>query len=142
MDMSKFSFQAQFYKNDIMMSLGTDTHPPVLINENEFTQWQDRFINFIERQANGENMMKSFTEGPFVKPKNDIPLTAEEITREKADREAKSNLMLALPNSVYNRIDCFKQNPMMMWTQLEKIMLGSAVLHCDERSAKDQSGKD
>ncbi|KAI3770920.1 hypothetical protein L6452_02068 [Arctium lappa] len=72
-------------------------------------------------------MMKSFTEGPFVKPKNDIPLTAEEITREKVDREAKSNLMLALPNSIYNRIDCFKQNPMMMWTQLEKIMLGSAV---------------
>ncbi|KAI3758297.1 hypothetical protein L6452_05856 [Arctium lappa] len=110
-----------------MMSLGMDTRPPILINENEFTQWQDRFINFIERQANGENMMKSFTEGPFAKPKNDIPATAEELSREKSDREAKSNLMLALPNSIYNRIDCFKNNLMMMWTHLEKIMLGSAV---------------
>ncbi|KAI3702141.1 hypothetical protein L6452_27867 [Arctium lappa] len=127
MDSAKFAFQAQFYKNDLMMQLGTNTRPPVLINENEFTQWQDRFINLIERQANGENMMKSFTEGPFIRSKNDTPLTAEEVKREKSDREAKSNLMLALPNSIYNRIDCFKHDPKMMWTQLEKIMLGSSV---------------
>ncbi|KAI3746358.1 hypothetical protein L6452_08788 [Arctium lappa] len=127
MDSAKFAFQARFYSNDLMMQLGTDTRPPVLINEEEFTQWQDRFINFIERQTNGENMMKSLSEGPFVKPKNDIPLTAEEIKREKADREAKSNLMLVLPNTIYNRIDCFKHDPNMMWTQLEKIMLGSSV---------------
>ncbi|KAI3669390.1 hypothetical protein L6452_40625 [Arctium lappa] len=85
MDSAKCAFQAQFYKNDLMMQLGKDTSPPVLINENEFTQWQDRFINFIERQANGENMMKSFTEGPFIRPKNDTPLTAEEVKREKAN---------------------------------------------------------
>ncbi|KAI3685526.1 hypothetical protein L6452_34774 [Arctium lappa] len=72
-------------------------------------------------------MMKSFTEGPFIRPKNDTPLTAEEVKCEKADREAKSSLMLALPNSIYNRIDCFKHDPKMMWTQLEKIMLGSSV---------------
>ncbi|KAI3729346.1 hypothetical protein L6452_18002 [Arctium lappa] len=127
MDSVKFAFQARFYSNDLMMQLGTDTRPPVLINEDEFTQWQDRFINFIERQSNGEYMMKSLSEGPFVKPKGDIPLTDDEIKREKADREAKSNLMLALPNTIYNRIDCFKHNPNMMWTQLEKIMLGSSV---------------
>ncbi|KAI3729953.1 hypothetical protein L6452_18626 [Arctium lappa] len=128
MDSAKFAFQAQFYKSDLMMQLGTDTRPPVLINEDEFTQWQDRFINFIERQANGENMMKSLSEGPFIRPKNDTPLTADEIKHEKADREAKSNLMLALTNSIYNLIDCFKHDPNMMWTQLEKIMLGSSVI--------------
>ncbi|KAI3735495.1 hypothetical protein L6452_14994 [Arctium lappa] len=127
MDSAKFALQARFYSNDLMMQLGTDTRPPVLINEDEFTQWQDRFINFIERQTNGENMMKSFTEGSFIRPKNDIPLTDDEIKREKAGREAKSNLMLALPNSIYNRIDCFKHNPNMIWTQLKKIMLGSSV---------------
>ncbi|KAI3770843.1 hypothetical protein L6452_01990 [Arctium lappa] len=41
MDSTKFSFQAQFYKNDLMMSLGTENRPPVLIDENEFTKWQD-----------------------------------------------------------------------------------------------------
>ncbi|KAI3667035.1 hypothetical protein L6452_42077 [Arctium lappa] len=137
------SLQAQIYKNDLMMSLGSDTRPPVLINENEFEQWQDRFINFIERQPNGENMMKSLTQGPMEIPRKVVPATttsvatsvdkalreydADEMLRHQADSQAKSNLILALPNSIYNRIDCFKHNPMMMWTQLEKIMLGTAM---------------
>ncbi|KAI3729548.1 hypothetical protein L6452_18209 [Arctium lappa] len=137
------SLQAQIYKNDLMMSLGSDTFPPVLINENEFEQWQDRFINFIERQPNGENMMKSLTQGPMETPRKVIPATtttpattvvkevreydADEMLRHQADSQAKSNLILALPNSIYNKIDCFKQNPMLMWTQLEKIMLGTAM---------------
>ncbi|KAI3759268.1 hypothetical protein L6452_06957 [Arctium lappa] len=137
------SLQAQIYKNDLLMSLGSDTRPPILINENEFEQWQDRFINFIERQPNGENMMKSLYEGLMVKKMKVIPATAttpattvetplseydeKELSRYKADSLAKSNLILALPNSIYNRIDCFKHNPMLMWTQLEKIMLGTAM---------------
>ncbi|KAI3664950.1 hypothetical protein L6452_43564 [Arctium lappa] len=137
------SLQAQLYKNDLMMSLGSETRPPVLINENEFEQWQDRFVNFIERQSNGENMMKALTEGPMVKPRKVIPAVgntpatevekslieydADELLRYQADNQAKSNLILALPNSIYNRIDCFKHNPMLMWTQLEKIMLGTAM---------------
>ncbi|KAI3707364.1 hypothetical protein L6452_25810 [Arctium lappa] len=137
------SLQAQIYKNDLMMSLGFDTRPPILINENEFEQWQDRFINFIERQPNGENMMKSLTQGPMETPRKVIPATAttpattvvkevrkydaDEMLRHQADSQAKSNLILALPNSIYNIIDCFKQNPMLMWTQLEKIMLGTAM---------------
>ncbi|KAI3677901.1 hypothetical protein L6452_37175 [Arctium lappa] len=137
------SLQAQIYKNDIMMSLGSDTRPPVLINENEFQQWQDRFINFIERPPNGDNMMKSLTEGPMERLMKEIPATAttqatrvekaireydaDELLRYQADSQAKSNLIIALANSIYNRIDCFKQNPMLIWTQLEKIMLGSAV---------------
>ncbi|KAI3771128.1 hypothetical protein L6452_02286 [Arctium lappa] len=137
------SLQAQVYKNDLMMSLGSDTRPPVLINENEFEQWQNRFINFIERQPNGDNMMKSLTEGHMERLMKVIPATAttlattvekalreydaDELLRYQADNQAKSNLILALPNSIYNRIDCFKQNPMLMWTQLKKIMLGTVV---------------
>ncbi|KAI3729576.1 hypothetical protein L6452_18237 [Arctium lappa] len=66
MDSAKFALQAKFYSNDLMMQLGSDTRPLVLTNEDEFTQWQDSFINFIERQTNGENMMKSLSEGPFT----------------------------------------------------------------------------
>ncbi|KAI3770099.1 hypothetical protein L6452_01220 [Arctium lappa] len=127
MDSAKLAFQAQFYKNDLMMSLGTNTRPPVLIDENEFTQWQDRFVNFIERQTNGANMMKSLTEGPFIKPNQEIPATPDEVLRIKVDRELSANLMLALPNSIYNRVDHYKNYPNQMWEQLEKIMLGSSV---------------
>ncbi|KAI3684864.1 hypothetical protein L6452_34091 [Arctium lappa] len=88
MDSEKFAFQAQFYKSDIMMSLGTETRPPVL---------------------------------------STAEYTPDELVQYKADRDVKANLMLALPNSIYNRIDCFKNNPKLMWAQLEKIMLGSSV---------------
>ncbi|KAI3715315.1 hypothetical protein L6452_22294 [Arctium lappa] len=131
---SKFAYQAQFYKNDLMMSLGTENRPPVLIDENEFTQWQDRFLNFIERQKNGNDMMIILSEGPFEKPKLASGLykptkeySHDELSAYQADRDIKENLMLALPNSVYNRIDCFKTHPNLMWQQLEKIMLGSSV---------------
>ncbi|KAI3672969.1 hypothetical protein L6452_39074 [Arctium lappa] len=109
MDSAKFAFQAQFYKNDIMMSLGTETRPPVLVDENEFTQWQDRFLNFIERQKNGDDMMKILTEGSFEKTilasgmtKPIAEYTPDESLQYKDDRDIKANLMLALPNSIYN----------------------------------------
>ncbi|KAI3715260.1 hypothetical protein L6452_22234 [Arctium lappa] len=88
-------------------------------------------------------MMKSLYEGPMVKEMKVIPATSttpatavetplseydeKELSRYKADSLAKSNLILALPNSIYNIIDCFKHNPMLMWTQLDKIMLGTAM---------------
>ncbi|KAI3757765.1 hypothetical protein L6452_05308 [Arctium lappa] len=134
MDSEKVAFQAQFYKSDLMMSLGTETRPLVLVDENEFTQWQDRFLNFIERQKNGDDMMKILSEGSFEKPllasgmpKPTVDYTPAESVQYKAYRDIKANLMLALPNSIYNRIDCFKNHPKLMWAQLEKIMLGSTV---------------
>ncbi|KAI3729865.1 hypothetical protein L6452_18536 [Arctium lappa] len=127
MDSAKLAFQAQFYKNDLMMSLGTDTRLPILIDENKFTQWQDRFLNFIERQTNGANMMKSLTEGPFIKTNKEIPAAPDEVLQIKVDRELSANLMLALPNSVYNRVDHYKNYPNQMWEPLEKIMLESSV---------------
>ncbi|KAI3692849.1 hypothetical protein L6452_32673 [Arctium lappa] len=100
------------------------------------------FENF-RLQPNGDNMMKSLTEGPMERLMKVIPATAttlattvekalreydaDELLRYQTDNQAKSNLILALPNSIYNRIGCFKQNPMLMWTQLEKIMLGTTV---------------
>ncbi|KAI3746684.1 hypothetical protein L6452_09123 [Arctium lappa] len=87
----------------------------------------NRFLNFIERQVNGDNMMKSLTKVPFVKPNKETPPTNEEASRLKADRELRANLMLALPNSVYNRVDHCKDYPNLLWAQLEKIMLGSSV---------------
>ncbi|KAI3697762.1 hypothetical protein L6452_30859 [Arctium lappa] len=79
-------------------------------------------------------MLIILSEGPFEKPKLASGLykptkeyTHDELSTYQADRDIKANLMLALPNSIYNRIDCFKTHPNMMWQQLEKIMLGSSV---------------
>ncbi|KAI3697194.1 hypothetical protein L6452_30032 [Arctium lappa] len=137
------SLQSQVYKNELMMSLGTDTRPPVLINENEYSQWRDRFINFLERQQNRDYMVHALTNPPFERPVKIIPATAnteqstilkpvdeyneEESLKYNGERIAKSNLILALPNHIYNRVDCYKNNLKLMWNHLEKIMLGSVV---------------
>ncbi|KAI3678404.1 hypothetical protein L6452_37695 [Arctium lappa] len=137
------SLQSQVYKNELIMSLETDTCLPVLINENEYSQWRDRFINFLERKQNGDYMVRALTYPPFERPVKIIPATAnteqstilkpideyneEESLKYNGERIAKSNLILALPNHIYKRVDCYKNNLMLMWTHLEKIMLGSVV---------------
>lgn len=120
--------QANMYTNDNPMSPRSNNIPPVLINETNFEQWRDRFIDFIERQENGENMMRSFTEGPMRKMQKKIPATAtedeyivekdystDELNRLKADKEVSSNLILALPKHIIKKIECFKQNMSEVW---------------------------
>ncbi|KAI3772139.1 hypothetical protein L6452_03314 [Arctium lappa] len=107
------SLQAQIYKNDLMMSSGSDTHPPVLITENEFEQWKAVPATTTSVATSVEKALREYD--------------ADEMLRHQADSQAKSNLILSLPNSIYNIINCFKQNPMLMWTQLEKIMLATAM---------------
>ncbi|KAI3672687.1 hypothetical protein L6452_38784 [Arctium lappa] len=92
-----------------------------------------RFL-LLERISNGNDMMNILSEGPFEKPKLASGLykptkeySPNELSQYQADRDIKANLMLALPNSIYNRIDCFKTHPNLMWQQLENIMLGSSV---------------
>ncbi|KAI3772541.1 hypothetical protein L6452_03728 [Arctium lappa] len=146
------SLQSQVYKNELMMSLGTDTRLPVLINENEYSQWRDRFISFLERKQNGDYMVHALTNPPFERPVKIIPATAnteqstilkpvdeyneEESLKYNGERIAKSNLILALPNHIYKRVDCYKNNLMLMWTHLEKIMLGSMVVTVESNEQK------
>ncbi|KAI3735632.1 hypothetical protein L6452_15139 [Arctium lappa] len=46
------------------LSIGTDVKPPVLF-KGEYEQWKDRFLDFIDRHSNGENILLSITEGPM-----------------------------------------------------------------------------
>ncbi|KAI3735635.1 hypothetical protein L6452_15142 [Arctium lappa] len=46
------------------LSIGTDVKPPVLF-KGEYEQWKDRFLDFIDRYSNGENILLSITEGPM-----------------------------------------------------------------------------
>ncbi|KAI3769206.1 hypothetical protein L6452_00306 [Arctium lappa] len=46
------------------LSIGTDVKPPVLF-KGEYEQWKDRFLDFIDRHSNGENIFLSITEGPM-----------------------------------------------------------------------------
>ncbi|KAI3672589.1 hypothetical protein L6452_38684 [Arctium lappa] len=67
------------------LSIGTDVKPPVLF-KGEYEQWKDRFLDFIDRQKNGKNILTSIKEGP-------MPTVFEDISNEGNDSDGapKSN---------------------------------------------------
>ncbi|KAJ9565102.1 hypothetical protein OSB04_001068 [Centaurea solstitialis] len=108
--------------------------------------WRDRFLDFIDRQDLGEYIRLSLKEGPKVfteeKPAqldSDPPvaahtvlkkfedMTVEEKNRHKADKLAKSFMLLGLPNDIYFTIDSHNSTGKEMWDQIEKQMLGTSV---------------
>ncbi|KAI3715182.1 hypothetical protein L6452_22152 [Arctium lappa] len=95
------------------LSIDPDVKPHVLF-KGEYEQWKDRFLDFIDKHANGENIMLSITEGPMK-------------SRYKADKQARSLLLQSIPNEIYIKIDGYKANAKKMWDQLQKMMMESKV---------------
>ncbi|KAI3729798.1 hypothetical protein L6452_18467 [Arctium lappa] len=135
------------------LSIGTDAKPPVLF-KGEYEQWKDRFLDFIDRRANGENIMESIKDGPMKPITVQVPVedesdnvnddeereiktkpskvdfseySEEQKSRYKADRQAWSLLLQSIPNDIYIKIDSYKHDAKKMWDQLEKMMMGSKV---------------
>ncbi|KAI3718148.1 hypothetical protein L6452_19001 [Arctium lappa] len=105
------------------LSIGTDVKPPVLF-KGEYEQWKDRFLDFVDRHSNGENILLSITEGPMAPITVQIP---DQKSRYKADKQARSLLLQSIPNEIYIKIDSYKANAKKMWDQLQKMMMGSKV---------------
>ncbi|KAI3677733.1 hypothetical protein L6452_37000 [Arctium lappa] len=135
------------------LSIGTDVKPPVLF-KGKYGQWKDIFLDFIDRHANGENIMLSITEGPMVPITVQIPdddssdsedgteereqktkpvkvdlsqYFEEQKSRYKADKQARSLLLQRIPNEIYIKIDSYKDDAKKMWDQLQKMMMGSKI---------------
>ncbi|KAI3729593.1 hypothetical protein L6452_18254 [Arctium lappa] len=135
------------------LSIGTDVKPPVLF-KGEYEQWKDRFLDFIDRHSNGENILLSITEGPMAPITVQVPdidssdsedgteereqkmktvtmdisqYSEDQKSRYKADKQARSLLLQSIPNEIYIKIDSYKANAKKMWDQLQKMMMRSKV---------------
>ncbi|KAJ9546820.1 hypothetical protein OSB04_019363 [Centaurea solstitialis] len=127
------------------LAIGSDTKPPVLFR-GDYNMWLDRFLDFIDRQDLGEYIRLSLKEGSkvFTEEKPAHPdsdprvaahtvikkfedMTVEEKNRHKADKLAKSFMLLGLPNDIYFTIDSHNSTGKEMWDQIEKQMLGTSV---------------
>ena len=76
-------------------TISSDTNPPVLFR-GDYSQWKDRFLDFIERQEHGEEMLDSIMNGPVefyaitpVKPNNDPPIIEKHEIKTKLTDEEK-----------------------------------------------------
>ncbi|KAJ9547007.1 hypothetical protein OSB04_019550 [Centaurea solstitialis] len=118
------------------LAIGSNTKPPVLFR-GDYNMWRDRFLDFIDRRDLGEYIRLSLKEA--CSTRSDPPVAAhtvikkfEDMTdpeknRHKADKLAKSFMLLGLPNDIYFTIDSHNSTGKEMWNQIEKQMLGTSV---------------
>nr|GEX85240.1 hypothetical protein [Tanacetum cinerariifolium] len=124
-----------------MITVGSTMRIPLLYRS-EYSQWRERFMNYLEEQTDGEAMINSIQNGDHPFPvvaqvsfagtaPNVIPTlkdpkfwTAEEKKTQKIDHLARSLLIQGLPNDIYSLIDS-NETAKDLWDALERQMRGS-----------------
>nr|GEZ57444.1 hypothetical protein [Tanacetum cinerariifolium] len=90
-----------------------------LLYRGEYSQWVERFMNYLEEQIDGEAMINSIKNEKRV---------------QKIDRLARSLLIQGLPNDIYSLIDSNK-TAKDLWDALARHMLGSEYDEQDRKAA-------
>nr|GEZ62305.1 hypothetical protein [Tanacetum cinerariifolium] len=99
----------------------------LLLYRGEYSQWRERFMNYLEEQTDGEAMINSIQNDPKF-------WTTEEKKIIKIDRLARSLLIQGLPNDIYSLIDSNK-TAKHLWDALERQMCGSEYGEQDRKAA-------
>ncbi|GKC49104.1 retrovirus-related pol polyprotein from transposon TNT 1-94 [Tanacetum coccineum] len=135
---------------------GSDSRPPML-DRTDFESWQQRIRLYCLGKDNGENIMKSITEGPFQMgtfiqtPAEDAEetegalqlgperarvftdLSAEEKERYKADIRATNILLQGIPKDIYTLINHYT-DAKDIWDNVKMILEGSELTKNDRES--------
>ncbi|GJW58992.1 hypothetical protein Tco_0105723 [Tanacetum coccineum] len=135
---------------------GSDTRPPML-DRTDFESWQQRIRLYCLGKDNGENIMKSITEGPFQMgtfiqtPAEDAEetegalqlgperarvftdLSAKEKERYKADIRATNILLQGIPKDIYTLINHYT-DAKDIWDNVKMILEGSELTKDDRES--------
>ncbi|GJT13497.1 retrovirus-related pol polyprotein from transposon TNT 1-94 [Tanacetum coccineum] len=123
---------------------GSDTRPPML-DRTDFESWEQRIRLYCLGKYNGENIMKSITEGPFKmgtfiqtpaeetegalqlgpeRARGFTDLSAEEKERYKADICATNILRQGIPKDIYTLINHYT-DAKDIWDNVKMILEGS-----------------
>nr|GEW90862.1 hypothetical protein [Tanacetum cinerariifolium] len=134
-----------------VITVGSTMRIPLLYR-GEYTQWRERFMNYLEEQTDGEAMLNSIQNGDqplFViaqvslagTAQNAPPTlkdpkfwTAEEKKTRKIDRLARSLLIQGIPNDIYSLIDS-NESAKDLWDALERQMRGFEYGEQDRKAA-------
>nr|GEV15249.1 hypothetical protein [Tanacetum cinerariifolium] len=123
-----------------------------LLYRGEYSQWVERFMNYLEEQTDGEAMINSIKNGDQPLPRvtqvsiagtssteqpplKDKPMWSDQEKRiQNIDRLARSLLIQRLLNDIYSLIDSNK-TAKDLWDALARHMLGSEYGEQDRKSA-------
>nr|GEX24998.1 hypothetical protein [Tanacetum cinerariifolium] len=108
-----------------VITVGLIMHIPLLYR-GEYSQWRERFMNYLEEQTDGENAPPTLKDLKFW--------TAKEKKTQKIDRLARSLLIQGLPNDNYSLIDSNK-TAKDLWDALKRQMRGSEYGEQDRKDA-------
>nr|GEZ30490.1 hypothetical protein [Tanacetum cinerariifolium] len=123
-----------------------------LLYRGEYSQWVERFMNYLEEQTDGEAMINSIKNSDQLLPRvtqvsivgttstkqpplKDKSIWSDQEKRvQKIDRLARSLLIQGLPNDIYSLIDSNK-TAKDLWDALARHMLGSEYGEQDRKAA-------
>nr|GEX65663.1 retrovirus-related Pol polyprotein from transposon TNT 1-94 [Tanacetum cinerariifolium] len=123
-----------------------------LLYRREYSQWVERFMNYLEEQTDGEAMINSIKNGDQPLPRvTQVSITGTSSTEQpplkdksmwsdqekriqKIDRLARSLLIQGLLNDIYSLIDRNKTTKD-LWDALARHMLGSEYGEQDRKAA-------
>nr|GEW36222.1 hypothetical protein [Tanacetum cinerariifolium] len=109
-----------------VLTVGSTMRIPLLYR-GEYSQWVERFMNYLEEQTDEEAMINSI--------KNDKYMWSDQEKRvQKIDRLARSLLIQRLPNDIYSLIDSNK-TAKDLWDALARHMLGFEYDEQDRKAA-------
>ncbi|GJX03257.1 hypothetical protein Tco_0189173 [Tanacetum coccineum] len=134
-----------------MITVGS-TMRILLLYRGEYSQWSERFMNYLEEQTDGEAIINSIKNGeqplPIVaqvslaRTTSNVPPPLKDkslrINKEKKNRKidhlARSLLIKGLPNDIYSLIDN-NNSAKELWDALKRHMLGSKYGEQDRKTA-------
>nr|GEW45488.1 integrase, catalytic region, zinc finger, CCHC-type, peptidase aspartic, catalytic [Tanacetum cinerariifolium] len=123
-----------------------------LLYRGEYSKWVERFMNYLEEQTDGEEMINSIKNGDQPLPRvTQVSIAGTSSTEQpplkdksmwsdqekrilKIDRLARSLLIQGLPNDIYSLIDSNK-TAKDLWDALARHMLGSEYSEQDRKAA-------
>nr|GEX48593.1 hypothetical protein [Tanacetum cinerariifolium] len=130
----------------------------LLLYRGEYSQWVERFMNYLEEQTDGEAMINSIKNGDQPLPRvtqvsiagttsteqphfKDKSMWSDQEKRvQKVDPLARSLLIQGLSNDIYSLIDSNKAAKD-LWDALARHMLGSEYGEQDRKAAKIKVSK-
>ncbi|GJU61017.1 retrovirus-related pol polyprotein from transposon TNT 1-94 [Tanacetum coccineum] len=132
---------------------GSDTRPPML-DRTDFESWQQRIRLYCLGKDNGENIMKSITEGPFQmgtmrdtlteggegalhlgpeRARVFADLSAKQKDKYKADIRATNIILQGIPKDIYSLINHYT-DAKDIWDNVKMILEGSELTKDDRES--------
>nr|GEX72281.1 hypothetical protein [Tanacetum cinerariifolium] len=109
-----------------VLTIGSTMRIPLLYR-GEYSQWVERFMNYLEEQTDGEAMINSI--------KNDKSMWSDQEKKiQMIDRLVRSLLIQGLPNDTYSLIDSNKTTKD-LWDAFARHMLGSKYGEQDMKAA-------